>query len=173
MTDGMRNTRVVTRRALCTALFAAAVLCFLLPFGTVSCSGEREVHVTGVELATRSVPDADTTAEGPNLAQQVEDEGFFWAFAALASLLLGLALAAFRPEALGKALLTTSVGMVAMLGLPATAVVELADFTLEAGFILVLTIEILLVFLYIGLLIDRRHGRKHRGSVVPPRTVPQ
>src|SRR5262245_7364530 len=139
MTEAKRETHVATGRVLCPALFAAAVMCFLLPFGTVSCSGEGEVHVTGVELVTRTVPNARKTAAGPNLAQQVEDEGSFWAFVALAALLLGLVLATFRPEAIGKALLATIVGMVALLGLPATAVVEMVDFTLEAGFILVLT----------------------------------
>ena len=74
-------------------LFLAAALCFLLPFGTVSCE-EEPVHATGIELATKSVPGTGRLDDGePNFAQEVENRGFVPAALALAAALLGFGLA--------------------------------------------------------------------------------
>jgi hypothetical protein len=160
-------------RGLPVVLFAAAALSFFLPFGTVSCSGEDKVAVTGVELVSRTVPRAADTPDGPNFAQQVENDGFVPAVVALAAVLFGLALAAIRPEAIGKALLVSLVGVTALLWLPGKAVAELADFTLGPGFLLALVIELLLACLYVIQLLRRRTGRVQTSAVLPPGVVPR
>jgi hypothetical protein len=122
--DSTRGAGSGASMGLFAVLFAAAALCFLLPFGTVSCSGDDKVTVTGVELVTRTVPGAGATQGEPTLAQQVEDDGFVPAVVALVAVLLGLALVVTRPEAIkaiGKAFLITLVGIVALLWLPGTA----------------------------------------------------
>jgi hypothetical protein len=75
-------------------LYLAAALCFLLPFGTVSCEEKQPVDVTGIELATKSVPGTGRLEDGePNFAQEVENRGFVPAALALAAALLGFGLA--------------------------------------------------------------------------------
>jgi hypothetical protein len=85
----MRNASILRNGP--AVLFAAAVLAFLLPFGTASCNGER-VEFTGLELATMRVP-ADPApppeADG-DLAAEVESEGGPYALLALVLALGGL-----------------------------------------------------------------------------------
>ena len=154
-------------------LFAAIALCFLLPFGTVSCSGDDKVTVTGVELVTRTVPGAGATHGEPTLAQQVEDDGFVPAAVALVAVLLGLALVVTRPQAIGKAFLITLVGIVALLWLPGTAMLELADFTLGPGFVLALVLELLLACVCVILLLRRRTDGVWTEPILPPGAVPR
>jgi hypothetical protein len=171
--DSNRRARSVGRRGLCPALFAAAALSFLLPFGTVSCSGDDKVAVTGVELVSRTVPEARESLEGPNLAQQVEEEGFIPAVVALAAVLLGLALAAIWPEALGAALLLSVIGIVALLWLPGTAMVDMADVTLGPGFVLAFVLELVLARIYVIQLLRGRTGRVSTQVILPPGAVPR
>ena len=156
-------------RRLRPALFAATALCFLLPFGTVSCAGEHKVEVTGVDLVSRTVPQARETPDGPNLAQQVEDGAFVKAVFALVAVILGLVLSTARPQAIGKTLVITLAGIVALLSLPATAILALANVTLGPGFVGVLAIEVLLVILHVALLKHRRRRASSSSVVVLPR----
>jgi hypothetical protein len=174
--DSTRGAGSGASRGLFAVLFAAAALCFLLPFGTVSCSGDDKVTVTGVELVTRTVPGAGATQGEPTLAQQVEDDGFVPAVVALVAVLLGLALVVTRPEAIkaiGKAFLITLVGIVALLWLPGTAMLELADFTLGPGFVLALVLELLLACVCVILLLRRRTDRVWTEPILPPGAVPR
>lgn len=171
--DSTRGAVSGASRGLFAALFAAAALCFLLPFGTVSCSGDGTVKVTGAELVTRTVPGAGATQGEPTLAQQVEDDGFVPAVVALVAVLLGFALVVTRPEAIGKAFVITLVGIVALLCLPGTAVLELADFTLGAGFVLALVLELLLACVWVILLRRRRSDRAWTEPILPPGAVPR
>jgi len=71
--------------------FAAVLLAFALPFGAVSsCDGE-EVHFTGVELATFTVP-PDSSYRG-DLHRRVERNAGVLALIALGAAAVGLALA--------------------------------------------------------------------------------
>ena len=171
--DSTRGAGSAASRGLFAVLFAAAALCFLLPFGTVSCSGDDKVTVTGVELVTRTVPGAAATQGEPTLAQQVEDDGFVPAVVALVAVLFGLVLVVTRPEAIGKAFLITLVAIVALLWLPGTAMLELADFTLGPGFVLALVLELLLTCVCVILLLRRRTGRVWTEAILPPGAVPR
>jgi hypothetical protein len=66
------------------AVFTLIGLCFLLPFGTVSCNG-AETTFTGAQLATWNVPEGGTV-NGADLGEQVEDEA-----STLAAITLGVA----------------------------------------------------------------------------------
>ena len=140
-------------------LFAVAALCFFLPFGTVSCGGDEKVEVTGVQLVSRTVPDAHEELGEPNLAQQVEDGAFALATIALLAVLAGLGLAARAPAAIGNTFLVALGGILALLSLPAKAVLELADVTLGPGYVAALAIELWLAADCLVLLVRRRRGR--------------
>ena len=162
------------RRAI---LFALAALCFFLPFGTVSC-GDEKVQVTGVQLVSQNVPGAqEEPPYGKNLAQEVEDEGFAKSAIALWILLMGLALAAWRPQAIGKTFLVTLCGILALLSLPATAIALLADVTLGPGYVAALGIELWVAGDCLVLLVRRRRGSPPPGvlrarPILPPGAVP-
>ena len=92
-----REPRIV--RWLSPPLFAAAILCFLLPFVSVSCSGQGEpieaATSRGVDLVTGGDPRLN-----PDLVRAFGEEGFApdlgpqpFAIAAVAAALAGLALA--------------------------------------------------------------------------------
>lgn len=122
-TDSVRVRRVTS------TLFAAAALAFLLPFGTVSCSGE-EVSVTGLELATHTVDGAD---EPDSLAAEVEDHGLFALFA-LVLALVGAVVAALRDRGGGWAI----AGLCALFVLGFNADTMLMDIEYGAGYVLAL-----------------------------------
>jgi len=119
-------------------LYAAIVLCFLLPFGTVSCGGEDRVSVRGIQLATWSVPGAGREPSGPTLAQQVEDEGSPPAFLALAAAFACLVLA--RSASIGWRFLLALSSTLLVAWLPFDAALSLADVELGAGYVLALTL---------------------------------
>jgi hypothetical protein len=125
--------RTVDDMKVSVTLYAAIALCFLLPFGTVSCGGDDRVSLTGVQLATWSVPGAGQTSGGPNLAQQVEDGGSFMAFLALVAVLTALGLS--RTRYLGSRLLSALAALLLLLWLPVKAAAELADIELGVGFV--------------------------------------
>ena len=62
-------------RAVSGALFLGIALAFLLPFATVSCDDEDRTTFTGLELATRNVPETPTDVEGATLSSMIEDSG--------------------------------------------------------------------------------------------------
>ncbi|HET9545127.1 MAG TPA: hypothetical protein VFO88_06085 [Gaiellaceae bacterium] len=70
-----------------TGFFAAVVLAFFLPFGTVSCSGSK-TPVTGIQLATWTVADEA-------YADAIESEASLLAALALVATLVGLGLSAW------------------------------------------------------------------------------
>lgn len=74
------------------ALFVLVLICFLLPFATVSCDG-AETTFTGAQLATWQVPEGGIV-DGGELGQLVEDEASGTAAAMLAVSVLGLLLGA-------------------------------------------------------------------------------
>jgi hypothetical protein len=94
-----RRAADATRRWLSPALFACAVLAFLLPFATVSCDSAR-TSFTGIQLVTRSVPKGGAVHEGPDcsadLSRCVERQASTTAAIALAVALIGLTLGLFR-----------------------------------------------------------------------------
>lgn len=118
------------------ALFAGIVLTFLLPFGTVSCSGEQ-VTFTGGELALFQVPTDATDYEGDDasLAETVEGEAGVPAFVALAAALVGFGLGLAGRRGGGVA---AAVGLSAMLLLAWKAVTSLATVYVHAGYVLAL-----------------------------------
>jgi hypothetical protein len=150
-------------------LFLAAALCFLLPFGTVSCE-EEPVHVTGIELATKSVPGTGRLEDGePNFAQEVENRGFVPAALALASALLGFGLA------LAGARCRWTFG-VALFGLAALAILRFvatdADTVrVEVGFIGALVCFGLAVLDDLNAAISFRERRS--SARVPPGALPR
>ena len=83
------------RRWLSPTLFALIALCFLLPFGTVSCDN-ASTSFTGVELVTRTVPEGGVLAEAPDcstdISMCVERQASLTAQVALALALIGLVL---------------------------------------------------------------------------------
>ena len=111
---------VTISRGLTVPLFVAALLGFLLPFGTVSCG--TPVSFTGTELATWTVP-ADGYAER-DFADQVEDNGSGVALFGLVTIAVGLGLAAAQLRGWGVA---TVVALLALLFLPWIAALELVE----------------------------------------------
>ena len=108
-------------------LFVAALLGFLLPFGTVSCG--TPVTFTGLQLATASVPEVDDAA----LAGDIEHNGSAVAAIALACVAVGLALVVAGARGAGPAAV---LGMLALLLLPWICMGSLADFELHEGYML-------------------------------------
>lgn len=62
-------------RAVSGALFLGIALAFLLPFATVSCDDADRTTFTGLELATRNLPETPTDVEGATLSSMIEDSG--------------------------------------------------------------------------------------------------
>jgi len=87
-------------------IFVGSLLCFFLPFATVSCSGEKLITLTGQQMAT------GTTIEAPSLAGESDKRktdpnpfaavGMLCAVAGIGLSLLGRRLAAV-PAAAGAA----------------------------------------------------------------------
>jgi len=97
-------------RAVPTAVYLLAILCFSLPFVSVSCGGQRLASLTGAQLVRGT-----TAGEGSQLAQagksRVSPEPL--AVAALLGLLGGAALAA--SDRRGKRLASGALGLAAFL----------------------------------------------------------
>jgi hypothetical protein len=117
-------------RGLTATLFVAALVGFLLPFGTVSCG--TPVGFTGAELATMTVP-SDGYVER-DFAEQVESNGSAVALLGLVAIAVGLGLAAAQLRGWGVAAVT---GLFLLLLLPWIAVFELVDeMHVHAGYFL-------------------------------------
>jgi len=138
-------------------LYAAIVLCFLLPFGTVSCGGEDRVSVTGVQLATWSVPSAGHERSGPNFAQQVEDAGSPLAFFAFVAGLAALALA--RSASIGWRFLVALSATFLIAWLPVRAALALADVELGVGYVLASALLLTADVVEVVQLVRRRRRR--------------
>jgi hypothetical protein len=118
---------LIRSRGLSAALFAAALLAFLLPFGTVSCS-EPPITFTGLELATATVHGDDEYVVG-----EIESQGTFVALVAGLAALVGGYLAVAGRKGQGCA---ASVGIVALLLLPWIGWWAWADFVAHSGYVL-------------------------------------
>ena len=125
----------VASRRLTGTLFAVALLAFLLPFGTVSCG--EPVSFTGAELATASVSGPDG-----EFVREVEGGGTLLAAVAAAAAVVGLALSI---AGRGGGLASGATSLIALLLLPWSAVSELADFEVGAGFELAVTALLVIV----------------------------
>jgi hypothetical protein len=94
------------------AIFIASILCFLFPFITVSCGGQRVASFSGVQLAT------GTTVEQPQMfgppQKQKVDPDPTAAVAALCAI-LGLGLSFLRARAALGPAISGAVGAVSLL----------------------------------------------------------
>ena len=97
-------------RVLSATAFAAAALAFMLPFGVVSSCDGAEVHFTGTELVTFSVPADD--AQDVELRGSLERGAGPFALAALIGTALGLVLSILGRPGAGRC---AALGVVAML----------------------------------------------------------
>ena len=116
------------------ALLALVLGCFFLPFATVSC-GDQSVTFTGAELAVGAVPHDG----GGQLAEEVESGGQFFALLALALVLAAGVVAAFRSPS-RAAFLLAEFAFLALCWLIGQAIVSLADFSLQVGYLLALAL---------------------------------
>jgi hypothetical protein len=90
----VRPRRPFISRKVSPALFAAILVAFALPFGTVQCQGPP-VEFTGYELATWRVQQTTPPAkadDGESLPTVIERKGSAMAFVMLVSAVLGLVL---------------------------------------------------------------------------------
>jgi hypothetical protein len=111
-------------------LFAAALLAFLLPFATVSCGDP--VTFTGLELATATVGDDGDAFVEREFAAEIESYGTALALLGLAAAAAGLGLAACGVRGWGASALAA---LLALLLLPWSAVLGLADFAVHEGYV--------------------------------------
>lgn len=155
---------MISSRGLCATLFAAALLAFLLPFGTVSAG--TPVTFTGVELATATVQgdEEDTVAE-INMGS-----GASLAIVAGVSALVGvaLALAGLRGQGWVALLGLVSLGLlpwvvVSVGPLPWDAASTLFDFVyVRTGFVLASSALAAVVWIRAWALLRRRRKNGQR-----------
>ena len=138
------------------AVFALIGLCFLLPFGTVSCEeAGAETSFTGAQLATWSVPDGGLVG-GTELSTQVEGEASALAALTLAAAVLGLVVGILRlPHGEGYC----AGGGLALLAVLLVKAVNSLATTLHAGYGLAL-----LLFLWAVAVHARRAWRAGRAG---------
>jgi len=119
---------VISSRGLTATLFAAALLAFLLPFGTVSCG--EPVTFTGLELATGTVH-----GEDDSIVADLNSQGRPLALIAGISALVGGALAVAGRRGQGSAAL---IGLLALALMPLRALLQplgAPDFTVRVGYV--------------------------------------
>ncbi|MGH3066765.1 MAG: hypothetical protein ACRDOF_10770 [Gaiellaceae bacterium] len=148
-------------RVLSGTAFAVAALAFTLPFGVVSSCDGAEVHFTGTELVTFSVPAAD--AQDVELRGSLERGAGPFALAALIGTALGLVLSIFGRPGAGRC---AALGVVAMqLSLYAMVLVS-DDGDLLVGYWLALASFV--VAGLVSLIREVRGRRRARRSVWSP-----
>lgn len=121
------NAGVARSRGLVATLFAAALLAFLLPFGTVSCS-EPPTTFTGLELATGTVHGDDEILVG-----EIVTGGMLFALLGGIAALVGGGIAITGGRGQGSA---ATVGLVALLLLPWRGWSEMAELEAHSGYVL-------------------------------------
>jgi hypothetical protein len=141
---------VASSRIATSTLFAAALLAFLLPFGTVSCG--TPVTFTGLELATGSV-----TGDDPEVVAAANDTGTLPALVAAVCACGGLLLALAGARGPGTSAL---VGLLPLLLLP--WLTGLAEFEVHEGFVLAVAAFASVVAWRSRLLIVRRKAVRLR-----------
>ena len=133
-----------------SALFAAALLAFLLPFGTVSCG--TPVTFTGLELAT-----ANVAGDDEYVVDEANGTPALVAAVAALSAVAGLLLALAGARGQGTSAL---VGLLALLLLP--WMTGLAEFQVHVGFDLAVAALATVVAWRARLLIGRRRAARLR-----------
>lgn len=143
-------------------LSVAALLAFLLPFGTVSCDGE-EVSFTGLELVTRQVQPDPAAAGAPDqgLAGDVETEAGTYALAALVFAAGCLVSAVWRARGGGFALASLLSLLVLLLDAASTE----AEVEIGVGYWAALASTTGAGLLRLG---SRRRARRRRSQDPPP-----
>lgn len=112
-----------TARSVSPILFAGAILVFLLPFASVSCSGEELMTVSGIQLVT-GVTVERSDFFGNQREETVFDPEPLSIVALVAGVLgFGVAFLRMRPRTIGTTVLGTT-GVVALLLLYARATSE-------------------------------------------------
>ena len=152
-------------RTVSAVLFLGIAFAFLLPFATISCDSEETTTFTGLELATRNVPETPSEVEGDSLSSMIEDSG-----ANAATLLLLFAAAGLTLAGIGRggggACAAGALAACAWLGREATGARPFI--TVETGFWLALAFAVAAAFWHAALALDRREPRPlvHRPWVV-------
>lgn len=163
-TEGaVRPRRPFVSRRFSPVLFAAILVAFALPFGTVSCEGPP-VEFTGYELATwhvqQTTPPA-TTDDGESLPGAIESQGSAMALLMLVSAAAGLALGLAGRRGAGLAVLAGLFGTVLLWG----KVFDInSGAEQESGFVVVTCLFLVLAFWHALLAVRRRR-------LAPPRPV--
>lgn len=91
------------RSKISPAIFIAAILCFLFPFITVSCGGQRVITLSGVQLATGTTIDQPQIS-GPAQKKNVDPEPLVTLAALCAIIGLVLSVASSAKAALAPAI---------------------------------------------------------------------
>lgn len=121
------NAGAIRSRGLVVSLFAGALLAFLLPFGTVSCS-EPPTTFTGLELATATVHGDDAYVVG-----EIESQGTLLALLAGIAVLVGGGIAVAGRRGQGSA---ATAALVVLLLLPWSGWAAMADLVAHSGYVL-------------------------------------
>jgi len=152
-------------RALSATLLLGIAFAFLLPLATVSCDQEETTTFTGLQLATRSVPDTPTELEGESLSSAIEDSGANAATFVLLCVAGGVLLAGLGRLG-GGWFATGALAGCAWLGREATGARPFI--TVHTGYWLALGLSIAAVVWYGVLALDRVEPRPlvHRPWVV-------
>lgn len=158
------DVHAATHRWLSPSLFALVVLCFFLPFATVSCDSAT-TSFTGIQLVTHTVPAGGAVHEGPDcsadLSVCVERDAATTATVALAMALIGVLLGPLG-IARGPGWLA-AVGLIALIKLLFAGGFFGPDIYTHTGYQLAL-----MLFAFLGCLHVRRAYRRKR-----PRRWPQ
>lgn len=99
------------RKKVSPLLFVASLACFLLPFATISCGGQRLATVSGLQLATGTTVSEATNQAGGSRKQTIKAEPAAAVAATCALLGLALALAHVRP------MLSAACGLISIIAL--------------------------------------------------------
>jgi hypothetical protein len=142
-------------------VFALFLLCFLLPFATVSCDSAK-TSFTGIQLVTRTVPSGGKVDEGADcstdLSVCVERQGSFSAEVAVIAASIGCLLALFGIQK-GPGW-CAGAAFAAMLELGWASAASLADVNFHAGFKCALALSAWAAVLHLVRAVRRRRAAK-------------
>lgn len=166
----VRPRRPLVSRKVSPALFAAILVAFAMPFGTVSCDGPP-VEFTGYELATwrvqQTTPPAKTE-DGASLPGRVEGEASAIAFVMLATAVAGLGLGLAGRHGAGFA---SAAGLVCAMVLWSRVADLGSGAAPRSGFELATVLFIVLAFWHAFLALRRARSGPHRPTTLLPPSV--
>lgn len=167
----VRPRRPIVSRRISPALFAAILVAFATPFGTVSCQGP-EVEFTGYELATwrvqQTTPPAKTD-DGESLPEAIESEASAITLLMLLSAVAGLALGLAGRRGAGFAV---AGGLVCALALWSKVLDINSGADPRGGFALATLLFLVLAFWHAALAIRRsRLDPPREPTLLPPSAV--